>query len=109
MLSCSPDLEFYRYVQYVGDSAAESGAGAGSYPPWSTIAHFEYGNPENNSGGSGWGILNSLTGYNNTWTYGSTLAYALYWIAIAGYMLYSLRKEGRLGRRTKKAPAPSEA
>lgn len=41
-------------------------------------------------------MLNSLTGYNNTWTYGSTLTYVFYWLFIIGYLLYAFWSEGRL-------------
>lgn len=39
------------------------------------------GNPELNGGG-GWGIFNALFGWTNSATYGSVLAYNLYWLAV---------------------------
>lgn len=56
-------LQFYKYVQLVGDSAAEAGSGAGSYAPWDVFVHFDVGNPEAKGGGTGWSILNSLFGW----------------------------------------------
>lgn len=89
-------LQFYAYVQLVGDSAAESGDGPGSYNSQGYIWHFNCCNPEANKGGTGWGILNSLVGWNNTATYGSVFMYIGYWFAVAGYLWYQIWKEGRL-------------
>lgn len=92
-------LQFYSYVKLVGDSAAESGDGPGSYDSQGYIWHFNYGNPENNKGGTGWGILNSLVGWNNTATYGSVFMYVGYWFVVAGYLWYQIWREGRLALR----------
>lgn len=89
-------LQFYSYVQLVGDSAAESGEGPGSYNSQGYIWHFNCCNPEANKGGTGWGILNSLVGWNNTATYGSVFMYVGYWLAVAGYLWYQIWREGRL-------------
>ncbi|WFD21124.1 hypothetical protein MCAP1_003381 [Malassezia caprae] len=91
-------FQFYRYVQQVGDAAAESGSGAGSYDARNYIWHLDCCNPEDktNNGGSGWAILNSLVGWNNTATLGTILAYILFWVAIAVYvgalLIYERRK-----------------
>lgn len=90
-------LQFYKYVQLVGDAAAESGSGAGSYAPWDVFVHFDVGNPEDKKGGTGWGILNSLFGWNNSWSYGATIGYALFWAVIAAYLNVRMYLEGRLG------------
>lgn len=38
------------------------------------------------SGGGGWGVFNSLLGWQNSATYGTVISYNLYWIAvIAGF------------------------
>ncbi|CDS00683.1 probable Fer2-High-affinity iron permease [Sporisorium scitamineum] len=92
-------LQFYAYVQLVGDSAAESGDGPGSYNSQGYIWHFNCCNPEANKGGTGWGILNSLVGWNNTATYGSVFMYVVYWLAVAGYLWYQIWREGRLALR----------
>lgn len=90
-------FQFFKYVQLVGDSAAESGSGPGSYPPWDVFVHFDVGNPEDKAGGTGWSILNSLFGWNNSWAYGATIAYALFWLVITVYLNYRMWAEGRLG------------
>lgn len=92
-------LQFYTYVRLVGDSAAESGDGPGSYDARGYVWHFNYGNPENNKGGTGWGILNSLVGWNNTATYGSIIMYVAYWLVVAGYLWWQMWREGRLALR----------
>lgn len=92
-------LQFYAYVQLVGDSAAESGDGPGSYNSQGYIWHFNCCNPEANKGGTGWGILNSLFGWNNTATYGSVFMYVGYWFVVAGYLWYQIWREGRLALR----------
>jgi high-affinity iron transporter len=38
-------------------------------------------NPEINGGG-GWGIFNSIFGWQNSATYGSVIAYNLYWVCV---------------------------
>lgn len=92
-------LQFYAYVRLVGDSAAESGNGPGSYNSQGYIWHLNCCNPEANKGGTGWGILNSLVGWNNTATYGSVFMYIGYWFAVAGYLWYQIWREGRLALR----------
>ena len=94
-------LQFYKYVQRVGDAAAEGGAGAGSYDALNYIWHLDCCNPEDktNNGGSGWAILNSLVGWNNTANVGSILSYIFYWLAVSAYLVYSMIKEKR-GRKT---------
>jgi high-affinity iron transporter len=87
---------FYRYVQRVGDAAAESGSDAGSYDATNYVWHINCCNPEDkSSGGSGYSILNSLVGWNNTATVGTILSYIFYWLAIASYLIYSMIKEKR--------------
>jgi high-affinity iron transporter len=89
-------LQFYKYVQRVGDAAAESGSGPGSYDALNYVWHLNCCNPEDKtSGGSGWAILNSLVGWNNTANIGSLLSYILYWLAIASYLIYTMFKERR--------------
>ena len=68
-------MQFYSYIQLVGGSAAESGDGPGSYYHRGYVWHLDCCNPETNSGGSGFSILNALVGWNNTATLGSVLAY----------------------------------
>lgn len=61
-------LQFYGYVKKVGDAAAEGGDGPGSFDALNYIWHINYANPENKS--SSWGLLNAITGWNNTGTAG---------------------------------------
>jgi high-affinity iron transporter len=95
-------LQFYKYVQLVGDAAAESGSDAGSYDARNYVWHLNCCNPEDkSSGGSGWAILNSLVGWNNTANIGSLLSYIFYWLAIALYLVYTMIKEKK-SRKAKK-------
>lgn len=89
-------LEFFRYARKVGDAAAESGSGPGSYDATNYVWHIDCCNPNDQSGGNGWGLLNSLVGWNNTGTLGSILSYVAYWVIVTAYLLYSLWSEGRL-------------
>lgn len=65
----------------VGGDASEVGSGPGSYDIRQSVWHVNCCNPELNGGG-GWGIFNALFGWQNSATYGSVLAYNLYWLAI---------------------------
>ena len=48
---------------------------------------LQFGNPELNGGG-GWGIFNSILGWQNSATYGSVISYDVYWIfVIAGFVI----------------------
>ncbi|CEH17046.1 IRON TRANSPORTER FTH1 [Ceraceosorus bombacis] len=95
-------LQFYRYVKLVGDAAAESGSGPGSYYYKDYVWHLDCCNPEDTTSSGGWGILNSLVGWNNTATIGSVLAYVFYWLAITAYLGYAAWKEGRLAKVVRK-------
>lgn len=87
-------LQFYRYVQLVGDAAAESGSGPGSYDANNFVWHLDCCNPEDKSnGGSGWAILNSLFGWNNTATVGTILSYIFFWLAISSFLIFSHFRE----------------
>ncbi|UZJ55061.1 hypothetical protein CBS101457_004381 [Exobasidium rhododendri] len=89
-------FQFYYYVRQVGDAAAESGSGPGSYNALNYIWHINCCNPEDKTnGGSGYAILNSLVGWNNTATIGTILSYIFYWLAVASYLIYSMIKEKR--------------
>ncbi|KAN0066348.1 hypothetical protein ACQY0O_000442 [Thecaphora frezii] len=89
-------LQFYSYVRLVGDAAAESGSGPGSYSSSGYVWHFNCCNPEVKTGaGQGWGILNSLVGWNNTATYGSIFMYVGYWAVVVSYLTLCWWHEGR--------------
>lgn len=91
-------FQFYKYVRLVGDAAAESGSGPGSYNSLDYVWHIDCCNPEDKTnGGSGYAIMNSLVGWNNTATIGSILSYIFYWLAIISYLSYSHLTEKRKG------------
>lgn len=48
--------------------------------------------PEFNGGG-GWGIFNAILGWNNTGTYGSVIAYNVYWIFVIASFIVMRFKE----------------
>ena len=48
-----------------------------------SVWHVNCCNPEINGGG-GWGIFNAIFGWTNSATYGSVLAYNLYWLVVIG-------------------------
>lgn len=77
-------LEFFKYVQLVGDAATEGGNSYGTYDARNYVWHLDCCNPEDKTddGGSGWAIFNTLVGWNNTATVGSLVSYCLYWVAI---------------------------
>mgnify|MGYP002759165394 CR=1 FL=1 len=77
-------LEFFKYVQLVGDAATEGGNSYGTYDARNYVWHLDCCNPEDKTddGGSGWAIFNTLVGLNNTETVGSLVSYCLYWVAI---------------------------
>ncbi|PWN25546.1 iron permease FTR1 [Jaminaea rosea] len=98
---CIYYFQFYRYVQKVGDGAAEGGDGNGSFDALNYVFHLDYANPENNDGG--WGLLNALVGWNNTGTLGSILGYVFYWIVVVAWLVYIMAKEKRLPGQKKQA------
>lgn len=86
-----------------------SGSGAGSYNIKWTIWHVNYGNgsnasesksdlagnPDLNTSGYGWQIFNAVLGWNNTGTYGSTLSYIFYWLAVTMALIFMRLRETR--------------
>ncbi|KAF2497205.1 plasma membrane iron permease-like protein [Lophium mytilinum] len=74
-------FEQNKWNHIIGGDAAETGSGPGSYDIRDSVWHVNCCNPEINGGG-GWGIFNSLFGWQNSATYGSVLSYNLYWICV---------------------------
>ncbi|RKF61355.1 Plasma membrane iron permease [Erysiphe neolycopersici] len=71
----------------VGGDAAEVGAGPGSYDIDQSVWHINFASPHINGGG-GWGVFNSMLGWQNSATYGSVISYNCYWIVvIMGFLL----------------------
>ena len=101
----------HRWSQITGGDAAETGVGPGSYNIKSSVWHVNCCSPDFN-GGSGWGIFKSLLGWQNSATYGSVLAYNLYWLVVIGaFVVMRFReKNGRwpLQKRAKRAEVDTE-
>ncbi|KAI0451888.1 iron permease FTR1 family protein [Xylaria acuta] len=74
-------FEAQQWNKVVGGDAAELGDGPGSYDIDKSVWHVNCCSPELNGGG-GWGIFNAILGWTNSATYGSVIAYNIYWIAI---------------------------
>lgn len=74
-------FENNAWNKIIGGDASETGSGPGSYDIRQSVWHVNCCNPEINGGG-GWGIFNSIFGWTNSATYGSVLAYNLYWITV---------------------------
>ncbi|KAK4173266.1 putative plasma membrane iron permease [Triangularia setosa] len=75
-----------------GGDLAELGAGPGTYDIDQSVWHVNCCSPFV-GGGSGWGFLNALLGWNNSATYGSVLSYNLYWIVVIAAFLALRFKE----------------
>ncbi|KAG8624609.1 hypothetical protein KVT40_007676 [Elsinoe batatas] len=78
----------------IGGDAAETGAGPGSYDIRKSVWHVDCCSPTVNGGG-GWGVFNSLFGWQNSATYGSVISYNLYWLAVIIGFLALRYKETR--------------
>ncbi|KZL68987.1 high-affinity iron transporter [Colletotrichum tofieldiae] len=75
------DFEQQEWNNVVGGDAAELGNGPGSYDIDKSVWHVNCCSPELNGGG-GWGIFNAVFGWTNSATYGSVIAYNVYWIFV---------------------------
>lgn len=86
------DLETNAWRKLAGEGAVEAGAGPGSYDIRQSVWHVDCCTPDSNGDG-GWGIFNSLFGWQNSATYGSVISYNLYWLAvIAGFLVLGFRE-----------------
>ncbi|KAI4657434.1 hypothetical protein J4E85_004990 [Alternaria conjuncta] len=95
------NLEQNAWVKLAGEGAAEAGAGPGSYDIRKSVWHVNCCSPLENGDG-GWGIFNSLFGWQNSATYGSVISYNLYWlVVIIGF--------GFLGWKESKSSPPHSA
>jgi high-affinity iron transporter len=90
-------FENNAWNKITGGDASENGSGPGSYDIRASVWHVNCCNPELNGGG-GWGIFNALLGWQNSATYGSVIAYNVFWIfTIAGFVLLRIKEtRGRL-------------
>ncbi|KAJ0166350.1 Plasma membrane iron permease [Colletotrichum tanaceti] len=75
------DFEQQEWNNVVGGDAAELGNGPGSYDIDKSVWHVNCCSPDLNGGG-GWGIFNAVLGWTNSATYGSVIAYNVYWIFV---------------------------
>ncbi|KAI8258069.1 High affinity iron permease ftrA [Colletotrichum sp. SAR11_239] len=81
------NFEQQAWNNVVGGDAAELGNGPGSYDIDKSVWHVNCCSPELNGGG-GWGIFNAILGWTNSATYGSVIAYNVYWIFVmAGFFV----------------------
>ncbi|KAI9845922.1 MAG: hypothetical protein M1837_004458 [Sclerophora amabilis] len=74
-------FEANKWNVLVGGDASEGGAGAGSYDIRQSVWHVNCCSPSLNGGG-GWGVFNSLFGWNNSASYGTVISYNLYWLVV---------------------------
>lgn len=82
-------FEQQQWNDIIGGDAAELGVGPGSYDIDKSVFHVNCCSPEFN-GGAGWGIFNALLGWTNSATYGSVIAYNVYWIFVVA-CIFALR------------------
>lgn len=74
-------FENQQWASAIGSDTAELGSGPGSYDVDRSVWHVDCCSPTVNGGG-GWGIFNAIFGWTNSATYGSVIAYNLYWLVI---------------------------
>lgn len=74
-------LEANTWNVLTGGDATEGGHGPGTYDIRQSVWHVNCCSPSLNGGG-GWGVFNSIFGWQNSATYGSVLSYNLYWLAV---------------------------
>ncbi|KAH7389823.1 iron permease FTR1/Fip1/EfeU [Pyrenochaeta sp. MPI-SDFR-AT-0127] len=96
------NFEQNAWVKLAGEGAAEAGAGPGSYDIRKTVWHVNCCSPGENGDG-GWGIFNSLFGWQNSATYGSVISYNLYWLVVIIGFIYLGWKESK---ESSTAPTP---
>ncbi|CCC13666.1 hypothetical protein SMACR_07232 [Sordaria macrospora] len=85
-------FENQQWANAIGSDAAELGSGPGSYDVDKSAWHVDCCSPTVNGGG-GWGIFNAIFGWTNSATYGSVVAYNLYWlVAIVSFLVMRYRE-----------------
>lgn len=86
------DLEQNAWVKLAGEGAVEAGSGPGSYDIRKSVWHVNCCSPDSNGDG-GWGIFNSLFGWQNSATYGSVISYNVYWlVVISAFLVMGFRE-----------------
>lgn len=102
------NLEQDAWVKLAGEGAAEAGSGPGSYDIRKSVWHVNCCSPLENGDG-GWGIFNSLFGWQNSATYGSVISYNLYWlVVILGFLFMGWKESKQTGPATGGDDAGSE-
>ncbi|KAK0670927.1 putative plasma membrane iron permease [Cercophora samala] len=86
---------------------AEMGAGPGTYDIDKSVWHVNCCSPFVD-GGSGWGFLHAVLGWNNSATYGSVISYNVYWIAIMAAFMTMRYKEVKGHWPLFEKPTPAE-
>ncbi|KYK55207.1 putative iron transferase [Drechmeria coniospora] len=74
-------FEAQKWNEAVGGDATETGSGPGSYDIGKSVWHVNCCQP-NGANAGGWGIFNAILGWTNSATYGSVIAYNVYWIFV---------------------------
>jgi high-affinity iron transporter len=74
-------LEANTWNVLTGGDAAEGGSGPGTYDIRQSVWHVNCCSPSLNGGG-GWGVFNSILGWQNSATYGTVISYNLYWLVV---------------------------
>ncbi|KAK1778468.1 iron permease FTR1 family-domain-containing protein [Copromyces sp. CBS 386.78] len=85
-------FENQQWANAIGSDAAELGSGPGSYDVDRSVWHVDCCSPAVNGGG-GWGIFNAIFGWTNSATYGSVIAYNLYWLVVIVSFLVMRHRE----------------
>lgn len=83
-------FQTYVFSKKTGGDAAENGSGPGTYNIHQSVWHVNCCNPNKDNG---WDVFNALLGWQNSATYGSVLAYVIYWIALIIVLLLMLFEE----------------
>ena len=88
---CVWSFQQYAFNQFLGASVDDtSGNGPGTYDIRGNVWHLDCCNPETDEG---WGVFNSVFGWQNTATLGSVLSYVFYWIMVIVVLVYLKYKE----------------
>ena len=90
-------LEANAWNSLTGGDAAEGGNGPGTYDIRQSVWHVNCCSPSLNGGG-GWGVFNSILGWQNSATYGSVISYNLYWLAVIVFFV-AMRHREKTGHR----------
>ncbi|CAM1502607.1 Fc.00g073830.m01.CDS01 [Cosmosporella sp. VM-42] len=102
-------FEQQQWNKVIGGDAAELGDGPGSYDIDRSFWHVNCCSPDLNGGGA-WAIFNAVFGWTNSATYGSVLAYNIYWMFVIGqFAALRFREDhGRWPLMKEKAPVEED-